>query len=200
MYRSASKPLKEVDLDLNATIYPNYFGGAWNKIYFEKMCEFYSRLEKNKFTVIRHSNIYGPHDKFDLEKSHVFAATITKVMNSTSNKITIWGTGEEQRDLLHVSDLARFVALSLDNQKENYGLYNVGYGESISVRSLVEKIIVYSGKKLEIEHDLSQPSNKTTVSLDYSKAKMELGWKPKVSLSTGIKNTMDWYKNYHQTI
>ena len=164
------------------------------------MCEFYSRLEKNKFTVIRHSNIYGPHDKFDLEKSHVFAATITKVMNSTSNKITIWGTGEEQRDLLHVSDLARFVALSLDKQKENYGLYNVGYGESISVRSLVEKIIVYSGKKLEIEHDLSQPSNKTTVSLDCSKAKMELGWKPKVSLSTGIKNTMDWYKNYHQTI
>ena len=72
MYHSSKKPLKETDLDANKEIYPNYFGGAWNKIYFEKMCEFYASLGINKYTAIRHSNIYGPYDKYDLEKSIEF--------------------------------------------------------------------------------------------------------------------------------
>ena len=53
------------------------------------MCEFYSRLGKTKHTVIRHSNMYGPYDKYDLEKSHVFGATITKVMTSQDGKINV---------------------------------------------------------------------------------------------------------------
>ena len=65
------------------------------------MCEFYSNLSKTKYTVIRHSNIYGPYDKFDLEKSHVFGATLTKVMNG-KERVTVWGTGREGRDLLYI--------------------------------------------------------------------------------------------------
>ena len=55
---------------------PQYFGAGWTKVYIEKMCEFYSRIGDTKYTVMRHSNVFGPHDKFDLEKSHVFGATI----------------------------------------------------------------------------------------------------------------------------
>ena len=72
MYQSSNRPISENSLDLNKDPYPSYFGAAWMKIFIEKSCEFYSRFKKTKFLVIRHSNIYGPHDKFDLNKSHVF--------------------------------------------------------------------------------------------------------------------------------
>ena len=187
---------KETDFDANKEIYPNYFGGAWNKIYFEKMCEFYASLGRNKYTAIRHSNIYGPYDKYDLEKSHVFGATITKVMTATNGKVSVWGTGDEERDLLHISDLVRFVELVVLKQEKPFELYNVGYGRSISIKNLVREIIKCSGKELEIEHDLSKPSNKTTVSLDCLKAKRDLGWQPKMSLEKGIRHTLKWYEKH----
>ena len=196
MYHSSDKPLKEIDFDANREMYPNYFGGAWNKVYLEKMCEFYSRLGRNRYTVIRHSNIYGPYDKFDLEKSHVFGATMTKVMTAESNKIIVWGPGEEERDLLYVSDLVRFVELAIDKQQKAFELFNAGLGKSVAVKDLVRKIIACSGKTLDIEHDLSKPSIKTRLCLDSTKAGKELGWEPQVFLDDGIKKTMDWYQTY----
>jgi len=187
-------PLKEIDFDANREIYPNYFGVAWNKVYLEKMCEFYARLDRNKYTAIRHSNIYGPYDKYDLEKSHVLGATITKVMTAKDGRIKVWGTGEERRDLLYVSDLVKFVELAIFRQGNSFELYNVGYGSSISIKDLVNKIIDYSDKQLSIEHDLSKPSNKTALCLDCEKAKEELGWEPQMSLEEGVRKTIEWYK------
>ena len=92
------------------------------------MCQFYSRLGKTKHTVIRHSNMYGPYDKYDLEKSHVFGATVTKVMESKDGKVNVWGTGEEKRDLLYVEDLVDFIDTALNNQSSPYELFNVGLG------------------------------------------------------------------------
>ncbi len=192
MYQSQEKPVREEDFDANKELYKNYFGVGWTKVYIEKMCEFYSRIGDTKYTVIRHSNIYGPWDKFDLEKSHVFGATMTKVMTA-KDKITVWGTGEEERDLLYVSDLVDFVELSLD-QKEIFELVNVGLGKSVSVKDLVKKIINASGKNIEIEHDTSKPTIKTSLCLDYAKAKNIFGWEPKTTLEEGIEKTMKWYK------
>ena len=93
MYPSSEKALKESDFDANTPLHPRYFGVGNTKIYIEKMCEFFSRIGETKFTAIRHSNIYGAHDKFDLERSHVFGATVTKVMTA-KDKVTVWGTGE----------------------------------------------------------------------------------------------------------
>lgn len=194
MYHSSDMPLKETDFDANREIYPNYFGGAWNKVYIEKMCEFYARLGRNKYTVLRHSNIYGPYDKYDLEKSHVFGATITKVMTAKDGKISVWGAGEEERDLLYISDLIRFVEMVLSKQQSPFELYNVGYGSSISIKDLVQKIIDISGRQLAIEYDLSKPSIKTKLCLDSARAKEKLGWEPRVSLEEGIKKTLEWYK------
>ena len=194
MYHSSDMPLKEIDFDANREIYPNYFGVAWNKVYLEKMCEFYARLDRNKYTAIRHSNIYGPYDKYDLEKSHVLGATITKVMTAKDGRIKVWGTGEERRDLLYVSDLVKFVELAIFRQGNSFELYNVGYGSSISIKDLVNKIIDYSDKQLSIEHDLSKPSNKTALCLDCEKAKEELGWEPQMSLEEGVRKTIEWYK------
>ena len=100
-------------------MYPSYFGAGWMKIFVEKMCEFYSRISTTKFSIIRHSNVYGPYDKFDLERSHVFGASITKVMNS-KKFVNIWGDGNESRDFLHINDLISFVDLAIKKQKKKF--------------------------------------------------------------------------------
>lgn len=195
MYQSGDVPVKETDFNANEEMHQNYFGVGWTKVYIEKMCEFYSRLGNTKYTAIRHSNIYGPYDKFDLERSHVFGATMTKVMTAESGgKIVVWGAGEEERDLLYVSDLVSFVELAIDKGESKFELYNAGYGSSVSVNDLVKKIIASSGKDLKIEYDLTKPNIKTKLCLDIAKAKNSLGWFPEVSLDEGIQKTMNWYR------
>ena len=195
MYQSGDVPVKETDFNANEEMHQNYFGVGWTKVYIEKMCEFYSRLGNTKYTAIRHSNIYGPCDKFDLERSHVFGATMTKVMTAENgDKIVVWGAGEEERDLLYVSDLVNFVELAIDKGESKFELYNAGYGSSVSVNDLVKKIIASSGKDLKIEYDLTKPNIKTKLCLDIAKAKNSLGWFPEVSLDEGIQETMNWYR------
>ena len=195
MYQSSDVAVKETDFDANQEMYPNYFGVAWTKVYIEKMCEFYSRLGNTRFTVARHSNIYGPYDKYDLERSHVFGATVTKVMTAPERgKVVVWGAGEEERDLLYVSDMVKFVELAIDKQQSKFELYNVGCGSSISVNDMVKKIIACSGKKVIVENDLSRPSLKTKLYLDTTKVRNVLGWTPAVSLDEGIRKTIEWYR------
>jgi len=195
MYQSSESPVKETDFDANKAIHPNYFGVGWTKVYIEKMCEFYSRIGPCKYTVIRHSNIFGPYDKFDLEHSHVFGATMTKVMTAKEGEgIVVWGNGEEERDLLYISDLVDFVELVIEKEVSKFELFNVGYASSISVKELVKRIITHTGKKIDIEYDLTKPSIKTKLCLDISKAKNRLGWSPKVSIDEGIERTMDWWR------
>ena len=195
MYRSSNIPLKENDFDATQEMYPNYFGGGWNKVYFEKMCEFYSRLGSVKYTAIRHSNVYGPYDKYDLQRAHAFGATITKVMTEKSNKLVIWGDGEEKRDFIYVLDLVKAFEAIIDKQNKPFKLYNIGSGHPVKIKDLVKKIINVSGKSFDIIHDLSKPSNKVSFSLNSNKAKQELGWQMKISLDEGIQKTIRWYKN-----
>lgn len=195
MYQSSDTALKESDFDANTPLHPRYFGVGNTKLYIEKMCEFYAKIGETKFTAIRHSNIYGAYDKFDLERSHVFGATVTKVMTAT-DKITVWGTGEEERDLLHADDLTDFVEAAIARQTEKYRLYNCGLGKAVAIRDLVQKIVAASGKSLKIEHDLSQPTIKTSLFLDCGLAREELGWEPKVKLEDGIARTVAWWRDH----
>lgn len=194
MYPILNRPIKESDLKLDDGIYQKYFGVGWTKIYIEKLCEFYSRLGKTKFTVIRHSNIYGPYDKFDLLKSHVFGATVTKVMTNKSGRIIVWGEGKEERDLLYVSDLVNFVNLVIDKQDYSFDIFNAGLGKSISVKDLVSKIIKISGNKLIVKFDRTKPTIATKLVLNINKAKKKFGWSPKISLDEGINKTLSWYR------
>jgi len=196
MYRSSDLPVKESDFSADEEMNSKYFGGAWTKVYNEKMCEFFSRIGSTKYTVVRHSNIYGPYDKFDLERSHVFGATITKVMTaSDGGKIIVWGNGEEERDLLHVYDLVSFFERVIEKQNSRFELFNAGSGSSVSIRELVKKIIVHSEKTLNVEYDLTKPTIKTKICLDSTKAEKMLEWRAKISLDEGIKKTLKWYEN-----
>lgn len=193
MLQSSAVPLTEDDLDANAQLHPRYFGAGWTKFYLEKMCEFYARLGETKFTAIRHSNIYGPHDKFDLERSHVFGATITKVLTA-DRSVTVWGSGDEGRDLLYIDDLVDMVSKVVEKQPNKFAIYNCGAGVAVSIKDLVARIVLASGKHLEIEHDMSMPSIPTTLFLDCSKAGRELGWQPRWTLEEGIGATIKWWR------
>jgi GDP-L-fucose synthase len=197
MYNPERSPVTEKDFYLDEGIFHRYFGVGWTKVYVEKMCEFFAGLGKTKHTAIRHSNTYGPYDKYDLEKSHMFGATITKVMNAEDGgEIVVWGDGlGTERDLLYVDDVVDFIHKAIEKQNDNYKLYNVGYGMSFSVKEIVEKIIAASGKSINITHDLTKPSINTKLALISDLALKELGWSPKFTLDEGIAKTIEWYKN-----
>jgi nucleoside-diphosphate-sugar epimerase len=192
MYSPSPDPLREEDF--NHQIIPKYHGVAWTKVYNEKMCDFYSRIGSTKYTAIRHSNIYGPCDKFDLDRSHVFGATVNKVLNNTDGTLTVWGDGSEGRDLLYVSDLLDFVELVIAKQTEKFELLNLGCGENIVIRDLVQKLIAASGKKIKIQYDTTKPTLNFNITLNCDKARKQFGWSPKVGLDEGIQKTLKWYR------
>lgn len=194
MLPSSPEALTETDWDANAPLHPRYFASGWTKVYVEKMCEFFAGLGRTRHTVIRHSNIYGPHDKFDQERSHVLGATVTKVMTAADGRVVVWGTGEEARDLLYVDDLADFVERALERQKGAFELYNCGSGEAVSVKDLVNLVVRLSGRALTVTHDLDKPTIKTSLRLDCAKARRELGWEPRVALEEGLARTIAWWK------
>ncbi len=196
MYPDQKRPVREEDFNYN--IIDKYFGIGWTKVYLEKMCEFYSKISQTQYTAIRHSNIYGPYDKYDLERSHFFGATITKVMSANGGKINVWGDGFEERDLLYVSDLVDFVEIVIRKQSVPYELINIGMGKGYPVKEVINKIIKISGKKLSIKFDKSKPTIKFNLTVNSNKAKKKYIWRPKVSLEEGIKKTLEWYIKHYE--
>ena len=194
MYQPRMLPWREEEWDASQEIHLNYFGIGWTKIYIEKMCEFFSRLGVTKHTVIRHTNVFGPHDKFDLERSHVLGATVTKVMTSRDGKVSVWGTGEEARDLIFVDDLVRFVGLALRRQDTPYEMVHVSAGRAIIVKDLVRSVVEAAGLDLRIEYDPSRPTIKTSFALDNRRAFELFGWKPEVSFREGVNRTVQWWR------
>ena len=196
MYQPGNDPRRETDYRECDDIFPAYFGVGWTKVYIEKMCEFYSRLGRTKHTIIRHSNTYGPYDKYGKEESHMFASLIDKAMKAKDLEIIeVWGNGTETaRDLIHVYDVCDFIKTVIDKQEDAYKLYNVGMGEAYTVTEVVEEIVKQSGKSLAIHYNTDKPVIPTKLALNCSRAKKELGWEPKISLKEGIKKTINWYK------
>ena len=193
MYASSQTPVKEDDF--TGQIPDKYFGAGWTKVYNEKMCEFYARLGPTRYTVVRHSNIYGPFDKFDLDRSHVFGATIAKVLTAPENgQVVVWGDGSELRDLLYVDDLVAFVQQALQLQKTRFELVNVGAGQGISIHDLVQRIIHLSGKKLEIAFDRTKPTINIDLVLNIERAKRLFQWEPRTTLDEGIEKTIAWMR------
>lgn len=194
MYASSSNPQSETDFNPAAPLAPNYFAAGNTKVYFENMCRFFADQGRTKHTAIRHSNIYGPYDKFDLGRSHVFAATLRKALTATDGVLRVWGSGEEGRDLLHVDDLVAFIDAALRLQTTPYELVNVGAGHAVAVKDLAALIAEAVGGDLRIETDPSKPTIPVTIVLDATKAERLFGWRPTISLRDGVRRTLDWVR------
>lgn len=193
VYHSSDSLLKETDFNANQPLPAQQFGNHHTKLYLEKMCEFYAGIAGTKYTTIRHAHIYGPHDKFDLERSHLFGSMVTKIMTG-KDKMTLTGTCEEANDYLYIDDLMYFIEAAIAKQTSQYRLYNAGSGIATTTAELTRKILQHAGKNLIIEPDLSHLTNKSCVALDCTLAKNELGWTPQVDLDSGIRKTLSWWR------
>ena len=145
------------------------------------------------------SNMYGPHDHFEEERSHALGAIIKKVSDakkSQSKSIEIWGTGKPIREWLYVEDGAKALVNSLNLNDGSY-LFNVGINKGSSINEISDMISHAFNWDGNFVYDSSKPDGvmKKTVNGDYGKRLLD--WAPEVKLMDGIKKTVDWYiKNY----
>lgn len=192
MYPSSDIPLTEDGVDIKR-IHPTYSRSAEMKISGEELCRYFAGLGSTKYTVVRHTNIYGPRDKFDLTRGHVLASTIVKVAQS-QNEITVWGQGTETRDFLYIDDQIEFIKKVIELQKNNFEIFNVGSGRTYTVNELVEVIMSCFGKNLVITHDVQKPTIGSRINIDAKKAWQVIGWKARIDLLEGLVKTIEWYK------
>jgi GDP-L-fucose synthase len=190
--RLAPQPIREESL-LTGPLEPSNEPYAIAKIAGIKLCQAYARQYGADFICAMPTNIYGFGDNFDLEKSHVLPALIRKVHEAkvkNQRDVTIWGTGTPRREFLHAADLAEAVRFLLENY-DSPEIINVGHGEDVTISELVEIIAEVLGVEIEIVFDTSKPDGTPRKLLDSSRL-LALGWKPRISLQDGIRQTYGW--------
>ena len=188
----APQPLKKESL-LTSSLEPTNEWYAIAKISGVKVCEAIRKQYGKDFVSLMPTNLYGPHDNFDLQTSHVLPAMIRKFHEAKANSepVELWGSGSPMREFLHVHDLADAVVFALENPfAEN--LYNVGTGVDLTIKSLAELIQKTVGHTGEIIWDSSKPDGTPRKLLDVSKMANQ-GWIAKISLEDGIQSTYNWF-------
>ncbi|NBX25029.1 MAG: GDP-L-fucose synthase [Planctomycetes bacterium] len=141
-------------------------------------------------------NLYGPHDNFDLDTSHVIPALVRKCIEaqrSGAGHITCWGTGSASREFLYVDDAADGLVRAAEVMDEPDPV-NLGTGLEISIRDLVALIARLCGFAGEIRWDASRPDGQPRRCLDTEKAARLLGWRAKVGFEEGLQRTIEWFK------
>nr|WP_319800279.1 GDP-L-fucose synthase [Flavobacterium sp. N3904] len=189
----APQPLKEEYL-LTGPLEPTNEWYALAKITGVKACESIRKQFDKDFVSLMPTNLYGTHDNFDLNSSHVMPAMIRKFYEAKQNNnavVVLWGTGTPKREFLFVDDMAKAVVYALENQLPDY-LYNVGTGEDLTIKELATKIQKIIGHTGEIIWDDTKPDGTPRKLMDVSKMH-NIGWKHQVDLEDGIKKTYKWF-------
>ena len=199
--KDCPQPIKEEYLltwPLEATNEPY----AIAKIAGMKMCQSYNRQYGTQFIACMPTNLYGPNDNFDLEKSHVLPAMIRKFHDAKTNKqkeVILRGDGSPMREFLYVDDMANACIFLMNtytpSKEENESgriFFNIGTGGDITIKGVAEiikKIVWFEG---EIVWDTNKPNGTPRKLLDVSRINA-LGWKYEVELEDGIKRAYEWF-------
>ena len=142
-------------------------------------------------------NMYGPHDHFDLENSHVIPALINKIQHAIDNglqSVEVWGTGNAYREFLYVEDCAEAILKALNGPPTNK-LMNVGTGSEISIKGLTSKLARIMGFEGHFVWKSDKPDGQLRRCLDVSRIQSNLGWKAKTDLDAGLTKTVEWYRS-----
>jgi GDP-L-fucose synthase len=182
----APQPMKEEHL-LTGPLEPTNEWYAVAKIAGLKMCAAYRRQYGCDFISVMPTNLYGPNDNYDPEKSHVLPALIRRFHEAKTKQlesVSCWGSGTPFREFLYGDDLGRACVFLMENYSEE-NFINVGSGTEISIKELTElvaKVIGYHGK---IQWDTTKPDGAPRKLMDGSRL-FALGWKPSVQMEEGI--------------
>lgn len=153
------------------------------------------RTESLKTIAIIPTNLYGPGDTFDPERSHVVPAVIRKIgeaVASGQSDVVFFGDGTPTRDLLYVDDAARGILELIEADEP--GPTNLGTGTEVSIRQLVHLIAAQMGYRGHVLWNTELPGGQRRRALDASRA-LSLGWKPEVPLEGGLVRTIDYYRS-----
>jgi GDP-L-fucose synthase len=195
----APQPLQE-DYLLTGLLEPTNEPYAIAKIAGIKMCDAYRNQYGCDFISVMPTNLYGPNDNYDLNKSHVLPALIRKFHEAKKEnkpEVIMWGTGSPKREFLHVDDLADACFYLMQNYSEE-GLVNIGTGEDIAIidlARLIKKIVGYEGK---IANDLTKPDGTPRKLMNVFKLKNK-GWTATIELEEGVRRVYEdlvdkeWY-------
>ncbi len=189
----APQPIKEEYL-LSSSLEPTNEGYALAKIAGLKLCQYYRRQYGKDFISAMPTNLYGPHDNFDLQSSHVLPALIRKFHEARTNQspsVNLWGTGAPRREFLHVDDLAEACFALMENYESDQPV-NIGVGDDVTIKELAEIVQDVVGFEGELVWDSSMPDGTPRKLLDVSRINA-LGWKARIPLAEGIKTTYQWF-------
>ncbi|KAL4513670.1 hypothetical protein Ndes2437A_g00577 [Nannochloris sp. 'desiccata'] len=141
------------------------------------------------------TNLYGPGDNFHPQNSHVLPALIRRFVEAKEQnlpEVVCWGTGNVQREFLHVTDLADGCLHLMDNYSGSE-IVNLGTGEDIFIYDLVNVVKEAVGYEGTVSWDASKPDGTPRKVMDVSRMSKELGWKASISIEEGVKSTVKWY-------
>lgn len=187
------QPIKEEYL-LTGELEPTNEPYAIAKIAGIKICEAFNAQYGTNYISVMPTNLYGPGDNFDLEKSHVLPALLRKFHEAKERgdtEVVMWGTGTPRREFIHVDDLASAVFYLMQTY-DGSEIVNIGVGEDVSIRELAELVKDIVGFEGEIVNDTTKPDGTPQKLLDVSRLNT-LGWKATISLRDGITSTYQWY-------
>jgi GDP-L-fucose synthase len=146
-------------------------------------------------------NLYGPRDNFDLESSHVIPALIRKCVEAKAQnapEIVAWGTGSATREFLYIEDAAAAIVTAAEKYEKPEPV-NLGSGEEISIRTLLEQICEATGYRGSIRWDGTKPDGQPRRCLDTSRAAAEFGWRAQTPFRDGLEKTIAWYEEHAQS-
>jgi GDP-L-fucose synthase len=143
---------------------------------------------------LRPTNVYGVHDKFGFNNSHVTAALIRKVVER-HDPIEVWGTGDDVRDLIYVEDFAE-AALAAMEKLDRHTVLNIGLGKGYSVKQILQFILEIEGcPDARVVFNPDKPTMIPIRLVDVSRAEELLGFRAKTDVPEGLRKTIAWYKS-----
>jgi GDP-L-fucose synthase len=172
---------------------PNDRFAGWAKRMAELQAEAYQiEYGWDKISIVRPANVYGPYDNFDPANAMVIPSLIRRAMEGES-PLTVWGDGSPIRDFIHARDVARGMMITVE--KGINKPINLGSGDGISIREIVEKIVSNLPDNREVVWDITKPKGDALRLMDMSRAQDLIGFETKINLLDGIRETMEWYSN-----
>lgn len=192
VYPDTGKPNVESEGFQGNPWIPVNYGLGWVKRYLETLCKHFHLVSKTDYAIVRPTAIYGPHDKFDLEQSHVIPALIVKAVDRM-DPYEVWGNGEDVRCFTYVDDLVDGLMLTVEKYAVAEAL-NICTREAHRVKDVVQIILDHLKFQPRVVFNSDKPSVIPYKVSDPARAREVIKWEAKIGLDEGLKRTLDWYQ------
>ena len=202
--KHAEQPMQENAL-LTGILEPTNEPYAIAKIAGIKLCESYNRQHGRDYRSVMPTNLYGPHDNYHPENSHVIPALLRRFHEAVQRgdqEVVIWGSGKPMREFLHVDDMAAASvhvmelddAIYRDNTQPMLSHINVGTGVDCTIRELAETVARVTEFTGRLSFDANKPDGTPRKLMDVSRLRA-LGWQSSINLEDGLRDAYNWYVN-----